>query len=676
MPTFRKLLVANRGEIAARVIRTARALGYPTVAIYSTPDKDGLAVALADEAVHIGSVSSGTAAESYLNIDAILAAAKRTGADAIHPGYGFLSENAQFARACAEANIVFVGPPPAAIEAMGDKAKAKERMIAADVPTVPGYQGEQSVERLAAEAAKIGYPVLLKAVAGGGGRGMRRVDSPDGLAAAIESARNEALKAFANGDLLLEKLVEGARHVELQVFADAHGNVIHLGERDCSAQRRHQKIIEESPCPVVDEELRRRMGAAAVAAAKAIGYVGAGTVEFLLAEDGSFYFLEMNTRLQVEHPVTELVTGLDLVEWQLEVAAGGELPLVQEQVLLQGHAIELRLYAEDPAAGYLPQTGEILAWRPAELPGFRVDHGLLVGVARGQRIGSDYDPMVAKLIAHGATREQARRRLLLGLQRTALLGPTHNKQFLRALLEHPEFIAGQVTISFVESPAAQAALTSPSAPPSATAKALAAVLWIETLRDHSHPRAGFPVAWHSAHRASSTLELRCGDAVTALELLPTGGEDNRPSWLVRQSGVPEQTLRLLDNDGLALRFEADGYHRTAHYAWTADGELQLELDGTHLFAEHHPHEQRSSARDGSDGSVRAPTMGRVLALKVAVDQAVELGAPLLTLEAMKIESVITAPVAGRITEIRVKVGDQVDKSQLLIVITPNTETTP
>jgi geranyl-CoA carboxylase alpha subunit len=673
MPTFRKLLIANRGEIAVRVIRTARALGYPTVAVYSTPDKDGLAVALADEAVHIGPA---TAAESYLNIEAILAAAKRTGADAIHPGYGFLSENAEFARACAAANIVFVGPPPAAIEAMGDKAKAKQRMIAADVPTVPGYQGEQSVERLAAEAARIGYPVLLKAVAGGGGRGMRRVDAPERLAAAIESARNESQKAFANGELLLEKLVEGARHVEIQVFADAHGNVIHLGERDCSAQRRHQKIIEESPCPVMDEDLRRRMGAAAVAAAKAIGYVGAGTVEFLLAADGSFYFLEMNTRLQVEHPVTELVTGLDLVEWQLEVAAGGELPLVQEQVVLQGHAIEVRLYAEDPASGYLPQTGEILAWRPSKLSGFRVDHGLLVGTGRGQRIGSDYDPMVAKLIAHGATREQARRRLLLGMQRTVLLGPTHNKQFLQALLEHPEFVGGQVTISFVECPAAAAALNGPPAPPSPIAKALAAVLWIEAVRDHSQPRAGFPVAWRNAHPASSTIELRNGNTITALELLAAGGEDDHPSWRVRQKGVSDHAVTILENDGLALRFIFDGHHRTAYYAWTAEGELQLELDGIHLFAEHRPHETRTGSRDGQDGKVRAPTMGRVLKLAVTVDQPVEVGTPLLTLEAMKIESIITAPVAGRVTEIRVKVGDQVDKSQLLIQITPVSEATP
>ena len=669
MPTFSKLLVANRGEIAARVIRTARALGYPTVAVYSTPDKDGLAVALADEAVHIGPA---TAAESYLNVEAILAAAKRTGADAIHPGYGFLSENADFARACAEAGIVFVGPPPAAIEAMGDKARAKARMIEADVPTVPGYQGDQDPAVLAREAARIGYPVLLKATAGGGGRGMRRVDDPAQLEAAIASARNEAVKAFANGDLLLEKLVEGARHVEIQVFADAHGNAIHLGERDCSAQRRHQKIIEESPCPVVDEGLRQRMGAAAVAAAQAIGYVGAGTVEFLLAADGSFYFLEMNTRLQVEHPVTELVTGLDLVEWQLEVAAGAPLPLVQEQVVLQGHAIEVRLYAEDPAAGYLPQTGEILAWRPAELPGFRCDHGLLVGVARGQRVGSDYDPMVAKLIAHGATREQARRRLLLGLSGTALLGPTHNKAFLAQLLAHPEFVAGNVTIDFVERPEAVAALCQPTPAPGLVAKALAAVLWTEAVRDHAHARPGFAVAWHSASASTSTLELRCGEAKHRLELSPSAGEDGRPRWAVREHDSKDLVhLRVLESDGLAVRFEVDGLHQTGQFAWTAEHELQVELDGhTHTFAEHRPHEGGSGSADGSDGKIHAPTMGRVLAVSVAAGQQVEVGTPLLTLEAMKIESVLTAPVAGTVTEIRVAVGDQVEKRQLLIALTP------
>ena len=668
MPRFTKLLVANRGEIAARVIRTARALGYETVAVYSTPDADGLAVALADEAVHIGPA---TASASYLNVEALLAAAARTGADAIHPGYGFLSENADFARACEAAGIVFVGPPPAAIEAMGDKARAKARMKAAEVPTVPGYEGEQSVEVLGAAAEKIGYPVLLKAVAGGGGRGMRRVDGPEQLGAAIDSARSEAEKAFANGELLLEKLVEGARHVEIQVFADAHGNVIHLGERDCSAQRRHQKIIEESPCVVVDEDLRQRMGAAAVAAAAAIGYVGAGTVEFLLASDGSFYFLEMNTRLQVEHPVTELVTELDLVEWQLEVAAGRELPLVQEQIVLVGHAIELRLYAEDPSAGFLPQTGEILAWLPGQTPGLRVDHGLRVGVGRGQQIGSDYDPMVAKLIAHGDTRELARRRLLLGLRDTILLGPAHNKRFLAALLRAPAFINGELTTAFVESEAG-VALVEPAPAPSAFGFALAACVWLETLRDPVHTRAGLPVAWHNAHGRASVLELRCGEAVSVLRLTASGGEREPTRWKVEAPGGETFDLKILANDGVRLRFDCDGRQASAHFAWTAEHELQLELDGvTQVFAEHRPHEAAPASSDGSDGTILAPTMGRVLAVFVEAGKPVAPGDPLLTLEAMKIESLLVSPLVGTVDTLRVSVGDQVDKGQLILTITPS-----
>jgi geranyl-CoA carboxylase alpha subunit len=667
MHTFHKLLVANRGEIAARVSRTARALGYETVAVYSTPDADSLAVALADEAVHIGPAP---VAESYLKIDALLAAAKRSGADAIHPGYGFLSENAEFARACAAAGIVFVGPPASAIEAMGDKARAKDMMIAAGVPTVPGYQGSQAPEQLAVEAGRIGYPVLLKATAGGGGRGMRRVDAPEQLAAAIESASSEARNAFGNGELLLEKLIEGARHVEIQVFADTQGNAIHLGERDCSAQRRHQKIIEESPCPVVSSHLRTRMGAAAVAAAKAIGYVGAGTVEFLLAADGSFYFLEMNTRLQVEHPVTEMVTGLDLVEWQLEVAAGHPLPLSQAQVALSGHAIEVRLYAEDPAAGFLPQTGEILAWQPTDHPGLRVDHGLLVGVGRGQQIGSSYDPMVAKVIAHGSTREQARRRMLLGLRDTVLLGPSHNKRFLLELLRHSVFVHGQVTTGFVESEAGRA-LVSATPAPKPEAIALAAALFLEARREHEHVRPGFPLAWHSAHHGSSTIELRDADnKPITVRLRPEADGDARPTWRVEQPGATAMSLTILSDDGVRVSFVHDGHRRVAHRAWTAEHELQLELDAiTHSFAEHRPHEGAAASSDGADGTVRAPTMGRVLALFVEPGVQVEPGQRLLTLEAMKIESTITAPIAGSLSEVRVRVGDQVDKRQVLVIIT-------
>src|SRR5215470_12104765 len=403
--TFSKVLVANRGEIAWRVMRTAKAMGYRTVAVYSDADKDAPHVAFADEAARIGPPPVG---ESYLSIARILEAAKTSGADAVHPGYGFLSENEAFAAACDKAGLTFIGPPAAAIAAMGNKAAAKRRMIEAGVPCVPGYQGaDQSDGILEKEARKIGLPVMVKAAAGGGGRGMRLVESAGDLAEAIRTARAEAESAFGSGELILEKAVVDTRHVEIQVFADNHGNVIHLGERDCSVQRRHQKVIEEAPSPAVDAGLRQRMGAAAVAAATAIGYRGAGTVEFLLASDGAFYFLEMNTRLQVEHPVTEAITGLDLVEWQLKVAAGEKLPLTQEQVAFSGHAIEVRLYAEDAYAGFLPQTGCMDVWRPASGPGVRIDHGMKDGL----QISPFYDPMLAKVIAHGRTREQARERL-------------------------------------------------------------------------------------------------------------------------------------------------------------------------------------------------------------------------------------------------------------------------
>ena len=407
---FSKILIANRGEIACRVMRTARDLGYRTVAVYSDADADALHVREADEAVRIGPPP---VSESYLDARAIIEAAKRVGADAVHPGYGFLSENDGFASACQDAGLVFIGPTPDAIRAMGNKAAAKRLMIEAGVPCVPGYQGaDQSDATLAAEAQRIGCPIMVKAAAGGGGRGMRLVTRLEDFADAVSTARSEAQNAFGSGELILEKAVVDARHVEVQVFGDAHGHVIHLGERDCSAQRRHQKVIEEAPSPAVSPALREKMGAAAVAAAKAISYRGAGTVEFLLGADGEFYFLEMNTRLQVEHPVTEEITGLDLVEWQLRVAAGEPLPLKQEDVRLDGHAIEVRLYAESPEKNFLPQSGTVFEWRPAEGKGVRVDHG----IRSGQEISPFYDPMIAKVIAHGRTREEARRRLVRALR--------------------------------------------------------------------------------------------------------------------------------------------------------------------------------------------------------------------------------------------------------------------
>ena len=401
MTTFSKILIANRGEIACRVMRTARDMGYRTVAVYSDADADALHVREADEAVRIGPAPVG---ESYLKADAILAAAKLSGADAVHPGYGFLSENDAFAAACEQAGLVFIGPTSDAIRAMGNKAAAKRLMIEAGVPCVPGYQGEdQSDAKLAEEAKRIGFPIMAKAAAGGGGRGMRLILRAEDFADAVSTARSEAINAFGSGELILEKAVVDARHVEVQVFGDAHGNVIHLGERDCSVQRRHQKVIEEAPSPAVSPELRAKMGAAAVAAAKAIAYRGAGTVEFLLDGSGEFYFLEMNTRLQVEHPVTEEITMLDLVEWQLRVAAGEPLPMTQDEIELDGAAIEVRLYAEDPSKNFLPQSGRIQVWAPAEGAGVRVDHG----IRSGQEISPFYDPMIAKVIAWGDTRGSA-----------------------------------------------------------------------------------------------------------------------------------------------------------------------------------------------------------------------------------------------------------------------------
>uniref|UniRef100_UPI003A90D269 acetyl-CoA carboxylase biotin carboxylase subunit n=1 Tax=Ectopseudomonas khazarica TaxID=2502979 RepID=UPI003A90D269 len=443
MPAFNKILIANRGEIACRVMRTALELGYRTVAVYSEADADARHVQLADEAVCIGPAQ---VSQSYLRIDAIIEAARRTGADAIHPGYGFLSENADFARACADAGIVFIGPSVDAIHLMGSKRLSKIAMLEAGVPCIPGYEGAaQDDDTLASEAERIGYPLMIKASAGGGGRGMRLVQASAELLAQIRTARSEAQNAFGSGELILERAVIRPRHVEIQVFGDTHGNIVYLGERDCSVQRRHQKVVEEAPCPVMTPELRRAMGEAAVKAAASVSYVGAGTVEFLLDASGEFFFLEMNTRLQVEHPVTELISGQDLVAWQIRTAAGQPLPLRQEEIRLQGHAIEVRLYAEDAAAGFLPQTGQVLRWEPELLPGVRIDHGLL----EGQAVTPFYDPMLAKVIAYGETRDDARRKLVRAVERCVLLGVNGNQRFLANLLEHPQFAAGNATTAFI-----------------------------------------------------------------------------------------------------------------------------------------------------------------------------------------------------------------------------------
>ncbi|MDN5510290.1 MAG: acetyl-CoA carboxylase biotin carboxylase subunit, partial [Pseudomonas sp.] len=441
MPAFSKILIANRGEIACRIQRTAQALGYRTVAVYSDADTDALHVQMADEAVHIGPAP---VHQSYLNTEAILAAAQLTGADAIHPGYGFLSENPDFAGACQQATLTFIGPSAEAIELMGSKRLSKLAMLDAGVPCIAGYQGSaQDDAALQQEAERIGFPLMIKASAGGGGRGMRLVHQREQLLEQLRTARSEAMNAFGSDELILEQALIDPRHVEVQLFGDSHGNLIYLGERDCSIQRRHQKVIEEAPCPVMTADLRQAMGEAALKAGRAVNYVGAGTVEFLLDRNGQFYFLEMNTRLQVEHPVTEMITGLDLVDWQLQIAAGQPLPLTQSQVTLTGHAMEVRLYAEDPAQGFLPQTGDVLRWEPA--PGVRIDHGLL----EGQTVSPFYDPMLGKIIAHGASREEARRKLLRAVEDSVLLGVATNQRLLIDLLKHPDFINGDFSTGLI-----------------------------------------------------------------------------------------------------------------------------------------------------------------------------------------------------------------------------------
>jgi geranyl-CoA carboxylase alpha subunit len=646
MPAIHKLLVANRGEIACRIIATARTKGYRTVAIYSEADADALHVRMADEAVLIG---PGPAAQSYLDIARVIGAARRTGADALHPGYGFLSERAAFAEACAAAGLNFVGPDPDAIRIMGDKAESKRRMLQAGVPCVPGYLGDEQVDGVfVREAERIGYPIMVKASAGGGGRGMRLVHEARALRAALQTARSEAQAAFGDGRLLLERAVVEPRHVEIQVFGDRHGNVIHLGERDCSVQRRHQKVIEEAPSPAVNPELRARMGQAAVRAATAIGYVGAGTVEFLLAPDGAFYFLEMNTRLQVEHPVTEMVTGLDLVALQLLVAEGKPLPLSQDAVALSGHAIEVRLYAEDPAGDFLPQTGNIAVWQPAMGEGVRIDHGLRVGAA----VSPFYDPMLAKLIAWGADRDEARRRLLRTVENSRLFGVVTNRAFLAATLRNPEFAAGNATTGFIarQFPEGFAA----DLPP-VWAPALAAALFAD------HQGAG----WRS-NRWSSHL----------IKLASTEGESDwravrrNSGWEVA-SGTMAFAIQLLEREAANVVVLIDGHRFRvgAHIEFEAVPRVQLDLNGTILTFEDRSLARPASMQDaGAGGALRAPMNGAVTQVFVAVGESVKRGQTLMVLEAMKMEHSILAPVDGVIEAISVTQGAQVATRDTLVLI--------
>ncbi len=641
---FHKVLVANRGEIALRVLRTAHRMGYRTVAVYSTADADSPHVAAADQAVCIGEPAP---SRSYLDIAALVDAARRTGADAVHPGYGFLAENADFAQACHDAGLVFIGPSARAIRAMGDKAGAKALMRDAGVPCIPGYQGaDQSEARLRKEADAIGYPVMVKATAGGGGRGMRLVESADAFAAALRSAQSEALNAFGDATVLLEKAIVRPRHVEIQVFADRHGHAIHLGERDCSVQRRHQKLVEEAPSPAVDAALRERMGAAAVQAARAIGYEGAGTLEFLLDADGRCWFLELNSRLQVELPVTVALTGLDLVEWQLRVAAGEPLPLAQEQVRWEGHAIEVRLCAEDAARGFLPQSGLLRCWEPPQ--GVRVEHALRPGAT----IPPFYDSMVAKLVAHGRTRDEARRRLVRALHELVALGVATNQAFLARCLLHPEFAAGRATTAFIDDHAAELR----TAPEASQGRARAVAAWL---------LAGGAASGPLAPRLPLGLRFTVDGEPVQAEV----AREDHGRFAIRIGAQPHQ-LQAVGGDGARSAFVLDGIREQA-VAVREGAQLWLQLDGHAHHVVDHTHEPlvRPGAA-GGDGRVRASMNGRVVAVLAEAGQQVAAGQPLVMLEAMKMEHVHAAGRAGTVAAVHAAVGDQVQAGDLLAEVAP------
>jgi len=656
---FDTVLVANRGEIAVRVIRTLRAMGIRSVAVFSDADADARHVAEADTAVHIGPA---VARESYLHIGRIVDAARCTGAQAVHPGYGFLSENAEFADALTAAGIVFIGPPAAAIRTMGDKIAARDAVAASGVPVVPGLARPGLTDaELAAGADEIGYPVLIKPSAGGGGKGMRVVHRRDELPAALASARREAAAAFGDDTLFLERFVTNPRHIEVQVLADGFGHVVHLGERECSLQRRHQKVIEEAPSPLLDGRTRARIGAAACDTARSVAYAGAGTVEFIVSADApeEFFFMEMNTRLQVEHPVTELVTGIDLVEQQIRIAAGERLALAQDDVALHGHAIEARVYAEDPAAGFLPTGGEVLAY--AEPDGVRVDSGIRTGTV----VGSDYDPMLAKVIAHGPDRAAALRGLDRALAGTEILGVTTNIEFLRFLLADPDVAAGRLDTGLLDRRAPD---FTPAPAGDAELVAAAAALW---LRDWAAAGADLwaqPSGWRIGAHAPTVRRLRCGGRTAHVGLT---GTPARAEAVVEDGGrAPVAAGR----DGDRLWLTLDGVRRAWRVALDGNRVWLTAAGAVHCVEEVHEAPVRPDEAHRGDAELRSPMPGTVVAVAVADGDRVTAGTPVVTVEAMKMEHALYAPVDG-VVEVLVGVGDQVKVGQRLATIVAQEETT-
>ncbi|MGB5313887.1 MAG: acetyl-CoA carboxylase biotin carboxylase subunit [Polyangiales bacterium] len=653
--TIQKILVANRGEIARRIMRTCRKMGISTVAVYSDADAAMPFVAEADEAVRLGPAPS---AESYLRIDKILEAAALTGSDAIHPGYGFLAENAAFADACAGAGVIFIGPTADAIRAMGSKREAKALVSKAGVPVIPGYDGaDQTPAVLAQKAVEVGFPVLLKASAGGGGKGMKLVREEAGLSDAIASAAREGQSSFGDGTLLVEKYIDDPRHVEIQILGDSHGNLIHLNERECSIQRRHQKIIEEAPSPALDAALRNRMGEAAVLCGKAIGYQNAGTVEFILAPDRSFYFLEVNTRLQVEHPITECLTGLDLVEEQIRVAQGEELRTTQEAVRFEGAAVEVRLYAEDPSAGFLPQSGKVVDWDLPPVEGLRVDSG----VETGSEVGIHYDPMLAKIITSGETRDIALQRMRRALRSLSVQGLKTNREFLLRVLDHPAFVAAEIDTHFIERHLGDG-LTDESAEVDATRAAVVAALAEQQQRDLERELVpNVPSGWRNNYHSPQWVEYTVGERDLRVEYRHLG-DDHFSVWLDGE----ERDLRVVSWEEPYLVFE-DGRHRQR---------ARVIFDGARVFV-HSPSFDAALQRkprfpDKSlaipAGGCIAPMPGKVIELRVAEGDTVQAGQVLLIMEAMKMEHTVTAPHDGSVTTVSVAAGDQVDADALLAVV--------
>jgi geranyl-CoA carboxylase alpha subunit len=654
-----KILIANRGEIACRIIRTAKAMGKHTVAVYSEADAQALHVDMADEAVCIG---PGPVGQSYLLGDVIIEAALDTGAQAIHPGYGFLSENADFASAVDAAGLVFIGPSATAINVMGNKAESKRRMIKAGVPCVPGYEGEdQSDDVLVLEGKEIGFPIMVKAAAGGGGRGMRLVHKPDDLLNAITTARSEAQNAFGSGELILEKAIIKPRHVEVQIFADRHGNVIHLGERDCSVQRRHQKVVEEAPCPIMTPELREKMGASAVEAARSISYEGAGTVEFLLDAEGNFYFLEMNTRLQVEHPVTEEVTDLDLVEMQIKVAEGDTLGYQQDDIFLLGHAIEVRLYAEDPNNDFLPSTGRVAKWTPADGEGLRFDSG----IRSGQEISPFYDPMIAKVIAYGDTRDIARRRLVEGLKATALFGMRTNRDFLIDCLSEPAFIEGRATTAFIAEAFGEDKI--PEAPLEDWELACLALLHYlvgrEAARYQALGVADSLLNFSTMKSAYSCFRLAIGDDGFEARIRST----NAGHYQIAIANH-NYDLKLIDYASDRASIDVDGA-RVRVLFHSEDGLIYASLNDRTRHCVNILAQACASDEAGNTGRVAAPMHGSVVEVFVNVGDQVEKGTRLAIVEAMKMQHEIISGVDGVVDDVFVTVGQQVAANDMIIEIT-------